>query len=185
VTTIAGNGNYYYSSADGVGTNAAFYGGISYGGISSMFSDNQGNIYFVCGSCIRKMNAQTNVVTLAGNFSQSGYANGPGYLARFSNASGGCFSQGMIFVADAGNNRIRNIAFDPQSQVVSPANLQLNTYPGLQITGTIGRTYQIQTSPDLNVWTTTTTLLLNSSPYLWIDQNPVSGNKFYRAVMLP
>jgi len=187
VTTIAGNGNYYYSSADGVGTNAAFYGGISYGGISSMFSDNQGNIYFVCGSCIRKMNAQTNVVTLAGNFSQyqSGYANGPGYLARFSNASGGCFSQGMIFVADAGNNRIRNIAFDPQSQVVSPASLQLNTYPGLQITGTVGRTYQIQASPNMNTWNPVATLLLTSSPYLWIDQNPVSGNKFYRAVMLP
>src|ERR1035438_3330496 len=187
VTTIAGNGNYYYSSADGVGTNATFYGGISYGGIASMFSDNQGNIYFVCGSCIRKMDAQTNVVTLAGNFSQyqSGYANGPGYLARFSNASGGCFSQGMIFVADAGNNRIRNIAFDPQSQVVSPASLQLNTYPGLQITGTVGSTYQIQTSPNMNAWNPVATLLLTSSPYLWIDQNPVSGNKFYRAVMLP
>jgi hypothetical protein len=180
VTTIAGNGNYY-SSTDGVGTNATF------GGISSMFTDNAGNIYFVCGSCIRKMDAQTNVVTLAGIFYQysSGFANGPGYLARFSNASGGCLSQGMIFVADAGNNRIRNITFNPQSQVVSPASLQLNTYPGLQITGTIGRTYQIQTSPDLIVWTTTTTLLLNSSPYLWIDQNPVSGNKYYRAVMLP
>jgi hypothetical protein len=180
VTTIAGNGNYY-SSTDGVGTNATF------GGISSMFTDNAGNIYFVCGSCIRKMNAQTNVVTMAGIFYQysPGYADGPGNLARFYYASGGCFSQGMIFVADAGNNRIRNITFNPQPQVVAPASLQLNTYPGLQITGTIGRTYQIQTSPDLNVWTTTTTLLLNSSPYLWIDQNPVSGNKFYRAVMLP
>ena len=91
----------------------------------------------------------------------------------------------MIFVADAGNNRIRNIAFDPQSQVVSPASLQLNTYPGLQITGTVGRTYQIQTSPNMNAWNPVATLLLTSSPYLWIDQNPVSGNKFYRAVMLP
>jgi hypothetical protein len=91
----------------------------------------------------------------------------------------------MIFVADTGNNRIRNIAFDPQSQVVSPASLQLNTYPGLQITGTVGRTYQIQTSPNMNAWNTVTTLLLTSSPYFWIDQNPVSGNKFYRAVMLP
>ena len=180
VTTIAGNGNYY-SSTDGVGTNATF------GGISSMFSDNQGNIYFVCGSCIRKMNAQTNVVTMAGIFYQysPGYADGPGNLARFSNASGGCFSQGMIFVADTGNNRIRNIAFNPQSQVVSPASLQLNTYPGLQITGTVGRTYQIQASPNMNTWNPVATLLLTSSPYLWIDQNPVSGNKFYRAVMLP
>jgi hypothetical protein len=181
VTTVAGNGYYYYPIADGVGTNATF------NGVMSMFSDNTGNIYFVCGSCIRKMDAQTNVVTLAGTFNQypPGYANGPGDLARFNNASGGCFSQGMIFVADAGNNRIRNITFNSQSQVAPPASLQLNTYPGLQITGIIGRTYQIQSSPDLNTWTTTATLLLNSSPCLWIDQNPVSGNKYYRAVMLP
>jgi hypothetical protein len=182
VTTVAGSGGYYYSSADGVGTNAAFSGPIG-----SMFSDNQGNLYLVCGSCVRKINAQTSVVTLAGVFSQyqAAYANGPGYLARFFNAAGGCFSQGMIFVADTGNNRIRSIAFNPPSQVVLPANLQLNTYPGLQITGTVGRTYQIQTSPDMNAWSTVTALLLTSSPYLWIDQNPVSGNKFYRAVLLP
>ena len=181
VTTVAGNSYYYYPIEDGVGTNATFTG------VMSMFSDNLGSIYFVCGSCIRRMDAQTNVVTLAGTFSQypPGYVNGPGNLAQFNNASGGCLSQGMVFIADTGNNRIRNIAFNPQPQVTPPANLQLNTYPGLQITGTIGRTYQIQSSPDLNTWTTTATLLLNSSPYLWIDQNPVGGNKYYRAVMLP
>jgi hypothetical protein len=179
VTTIAGNANYYYSNGDGVGTNTTF------NGVMSMFPDNAGNIYFVCGSCVRKMDAQTNVVTLAGIFYQNSYANGPGNLARFNSASGGCFSQGMVFIADTGNNRIRNITFNSQPQVLPPANLQLNTYPGLQINGVIGRTYQIQSSPDLNGWTTTATLLLNSSPYLWIDQNPVSGNKYYRAVMLP
>jgi len=135
------------------------------------------------------MDAKTNVVTLAGVFSPyygnvSGYVNGPGELARFNSASGGCLSQGMIFVADTGNNRIRNITSNPQPQVTPPANLQLNTYPGLQITGSIGRTYQIQTSPDLSNWTTTATVLLNSSPHLWIDQNPVSESKYYRAVML-
>ena len=180
VTTITGSG-YYYSVVDGVGTNATF------SGVTSMFPDNAGNLYFVCGSCVRKMDAQTNVVTLAGVFYQysSGYANGPGNLARFYDASGGCLSQGMIFIADTGNNRIRDITFNPQPQVVSPANLQLNTYPGLQINGVVGRTYQIQSSPDLNNWTTTATLLLNSNPYLWIDQNPISGNKYYRAIMLP
>jgi streptogramin lyase len=181
VTTIAGSASSY-NSADGVGTNAAFNGGIA-----SMFADNQGNVYFVSSTCIRRMNAQTNVVTLAGNFSpySGSYANGPGNLARFNNASGGCFSQGMIFVADTGNNRIRSLAFDPQTQTVSPPNLQLKTYPGVQITGAIGRTYQIQSSPDMKAWNPVTTLLLTASPYLWIDQNPVAGNKFYRAVMLP
>lgn len=183
VTTVAGSSGYYYNSgADGVGTNATFPGGIA-----SMFSDHQGNLYLVCGSCVRKIDAQTNVVTLAGIFSQyqGGFANGPGYLARFASAAGGCLSQGMIFVADTGNNRIRNIAFNPQSQVVPPPSLQLNAYPGLQINGTVGRTYQIQSSPNMSAWNPVATVLLTTSPYLWIDQNPVSGNKFYRAVMLP
>lgn len=178
VTTIAGNGGYY-SQADGTGTNTTF------SGVSSMFTDHAGNLYFVCGTSVRKMDAQTNVTTLAGAFYSSGYGDGPGNVARFNGAAGGCFSQGMIFVADAANNRIRSIASNPQTQVMPPAALQLKTYPGLQISGSIGRTYQIQSSPDMNAWSPVATLLLNSSPYLWIDQAPVSGNKFYRALLLP
>ena len=181
VTTIAGRSAYYYSSIDGVGTNAGF------GSVYSMFSDHAGNLYFACGSCIRRMDAQANVVTLAGDFNDysGGYADGPGNLARFGKATGACLSQGMVFVADYPNNRIRDIAFDPQPQVLAPANLQLNTYPGLQITGAVGRTYQIQTSPDMKSWTTRATLLLTASPTFWVDRNAVSGAKFYRAVMLP
>lgn len=181
VTTVAGRGFAYYSSADGVGTNAAF------SVISSMFSDHAGNLYLVCGSCVRKMDAATSVVTLAGVFDQysNAFANGPGSGARFYNAFGGCLSQGMIFVADSGNNRIRSITFNPQPEVLPPANLRLNTYPGLHITGTVGRSYRIETSPDLKSWTAKTTLLLTASPFLWIDQDPVSHKNFYRAVMLP
>lgn len=180
VTTVAGSGSfYYYTQADGVGTNAIF------NVVNSMFVDDAGNLYLVCGNCVRKMNAQTNVTTLAGSFNQTGFNNGSGNGALFNSATGGCFSHGMVFVADSGNNRIRNISFNAQGQPVAPANLQLNTYPGLQITGAIGRTYQIQSSPDLTNWNGVATVLLNSSPYLWIDQNPIAGNQFYRAVMLP
>ena len=176
VTTIAGKNIY---NLDGVGTNASF------SSISQMCFDNSGNLYLACGGCIRRMDSTTNVVTMAGNFTQTGYTNGTGNLARFSNASGVCLSQGSIFVADSGNNRIRQISFNPQSQIVSNANLGIGTFAGVTITGTVGRTYQIQSSPDLNAWTTRATILLNSSPYLWIDQNPISGNKFYRALLLP
>jgi hypothetical protein len=184
VVTIAGNQSG--TDSDGAGTNASFYL------VSGICADGFGNLYLACfsgtgGESIRKMTAATNVTTLAGNFTQHGYANGIGSLARFNGGGdeGICVSQGIIFLADAFNYRIRQISFNPSSQVVSPANLQLNTYPGLQIIGTVGRTYQIQTSPDLNSWSTKATILLNSSPYIWIDQNPVSGNKFYRAVLLP
>ena len=178
VTTIAGNGSYY-NSADGVGTNATF------NVINSLAFDHAGNLYMVCGSCVRKMDAQTKVTTLAGAFYQTGYNDGPGNTALFSSAGGGCFSQDMVFVADSGNNRIRNLTFNASGQPVVPANLQLNTYPGVQIIGSIGRTYQIQSSSDMTTWSTVATVLLNSSPYLWIDRNPIAGNKFYRAVMLP
>jgi len=176
VVTIAGlhSGNF-----DGSGTNTGF------NTISAMCADNSGNIYLACGTSIRKMDAATNVVTMAGSFTQNSYTNGAANLARFSTASGVCLSQGSIFVADSGNQRIRQITFNPQPQVVSGANLSIGTFAGLTITGVVGRTYQIQASPDLSAWNTVATALLTSSPYLWIDQNPVSGNKFYRAVLLP
>jgi hypothetical protein len=182
VTTVAGNGNGY-SPLDGVGTNASF------SGVNSMFFDHAGNLYLACGSCVRKMDTQANVDTLAGIFSSyyasPSYQDGPGNIARFNSANGGCFSQGMVFVADGGNNRIRNITFNAAVQPVAPANLQLNTYPGMQFTGTVGRLYQIQSSPDLTNWTTVASVLLSASPYLWIDQNPVAGNKFYRVALSP
>jgi hypothetical protein len=181
VTTVAGNGGYYYSLVDGNGTNAVI------NQVGSMFCDHANNLYLMCGNYVRKMDAGANVDSLAGNFNaySSGYGDGPGSQARFNSANAGCFSQGMIFVADAGNNRIRNITFNAAPQTVAPANLQLNTYPGLQITGTIGRLYQIQSSPDLTNWTAAATVLLTASPYLWIDQNPMAGKKFYRAVLQP
>jgi sugar lactone lactonase YvrE len=183
VVTIAGHqGN---SSSDGIGTNASFYGA------SSICADGFGNIYLASfsvtgGSSIRKITAATNVTTLAESFTQHGYTNGAGNLARFDNGGEGiCVSQGTIFVADFSNERTRQITFNPQPQIVSGANLSIGTFAGLTITGVVGRTYQIQTSPDLNSWSTRATILLNSSPYIWIDQNPVNGNKFYRALLLP
>lgn len=184
VVTIAGRLGIATVS-DGVGTGGTF------GGITSLCADTSGNIYIASfltssfGSSIRRMDASTNATTIAGSFTQTGDSNGQGNIARFGDATGVCVSQGRLFVADSGNNLIRQIASNPTSQPVSPANLQLSTYPGLQIIGTVGRTYQIQSSPDMIMWSTGATLLLTSSPYLWIDQNPVGGIKFYRAFLLP
>jgi hypothetical protein len=177
VATIAGNG--FATDADGAGLNAQFRN------INSMCVDDLGNVIMACGSSIRKMSAATNVATMAGSFSQNSYANGAGALARFNGASGVCLSQGMVFVADSGNQRIRQISFNPQPVLVSPPNLGIASYAGLTIAGLVGRTYQIQTSPDMTNWTIRATLLLTSSPYFWIDQNSESGSKFYRALLLP
>jgi hypothetical protein len=182
VTTITGAGiNFSTPGVDGIGTNATF----NINSINQMCVDDSGNVYFACGICVRKMNAQTNVVTMAGSFTQTGYTNGAGNLARFNGADGICITGGTIYVADSGNERIRDITFNPQPQVVTGANLGIGTFAGVTITGIVGRTYQIQSSPNMNTWTIQATVLLTSSPYLWIDQNPTAGNKFYRALLMP
>ena len=89
---------------------------------------------------------------MAGSFTQTGYTNGAGNLTRFNGAGGVCISGGTIYVADASNERIRSITNNPQTQVVSGANLGIGTFAGVTITGTVGRTYQVQSSPDLNAW---------------------------------
>lgn len=174
VETITGGSS---SSADG--TNPSF------SSVFGMSVDSLGNLILACELSVRKMSVSTNSVTMAGSFTQSGYTNGTGNLARFYGARGVCVAQGTVFVADRFNHRIRTITFNPSPQPVLPANLQLSTFAGLQIVGTVGRTYRVESSPDTTNWTTQATLLLTSSPYLWIDQNPVSGNKFYRAWLLP
>jgi hypothetical protein len=177
VTTIAGNGAS--ANVDGVGTAASF------GFIAAMEADNYGNVFLACSSCIRKIDASTNVWTVAGSFSQSSYANGAGALARFNGADGLCLSQGMIFVADSANERIRSISFNPVPAPVTGPNLGIATYAGITITGLVGRTYQIQASTNMTNWNTVETLLLTSSPYLWFDTNSVAGSKFYRAFLMP
>lgn len=155
--------------------------------------DNNGNIAGVGGSSsvsfVFKLTVTTNIVLFAGTPTYSGaggaYTNGPGNLARFNTPSWACLSQGMIFVADRDNHRIRQISFNPQPQIVPGANLGVGNYIGITISGVVGRTYQIQASPDMNSWSAKASILLTSSPYLWIDQNPISSNKFYRALLLP
>jgi hypothetical protein len=177
VTTIAGNGGG--ENVDGVGTSASF------NTVAAMASDNYGNVFLASGSCVRKIDASTNVWMVAGSFTQSSYANGAGAIARFSGASGLCLSQGMIFVADSANQRIRSISFNPAAQLVTAPNLGIATYAGITITGLVGRTYQIESSPDMTNWLTVTTLLLTSSPYLWFDTSAIGGNRFYRAFLTP
>ncbi len=177
VTTIAGDGAA--SDVDGQGTGARF------SLIHAMTVDHNGNVIMACGSSVRKMSASTNVTTIAGSFSQYSYANGVGALARFNGATGIWLSQGMMFVADSNNQRIRQITFNPTEQPVSPPNLSLRMLPGLSISGLVGRTYRVESSTNASTWRTEATLLLTSSPYQWIDQNSLGQRKFYRAFLLP
>jgi hypothetical protein len=178
VTTIAGNTSAF-QDADGVGLSAAF------SIVLDMRADGAGNLLLACGTSVRKVTAMTNVLTIAGSFNEAGYTNGPGSLARFRNAAGICMSQGKIFVADSGDHRIRQITFNATTQPVPGADLSLNMYPGLQINGIVGRSYRVESSTNMSYWVPEETILLTSSPYLWIDRMDGSQRKFYRALLLP
>jgi hypothetical protein len=186
VTTIAGEYQNSYGDIDGASTNSAF------NSIYQMSYDNSGNLYLACGTCIRKITPTMNVVTMAGSFTQTGYTNGAGNLARFNSSFGDsvpgdgvCMVGGAIYIADSGNERIRKISFNPQAQNVASCNLSIGTFAGITVTGIIGRTYQIQSSPDMNTWTTQATVVLTTSPYVWIDPTEAVGSRYYRAFLLP
>jgi hypothetical protein len=177
VETIAGLGG---GVKDGAGMlNIGFSNG------RSMCSDGGGNIFLVCDTSIRKLSPTTNSSTIAGSFSQAGYANGPGSSSRFNGATGICIYGGTIFIADQLNQRIRSIISNPVEQQVANADLELETYPGLRISGVVGRSYRIESSHNMATWITETTVLLTRTPFLWFDESPIDGKKFYRAVLLP
>ena len=115
VVTVAGH-YAANSNIDGVGTNAAF--GLY--GIHAMCFDDSGNLLLASGNCIREISPTTNVVTMAGSFTQTGYANGAGNVGLFNGASGVCVLQGTTYVADSSNQRIRSITNNPTTQPGSP-----------------------------------------------------------------
>lgn len=103
VTTFAGSG--VPSSIDGHGTSATFYGP------ASAATDAAGNIYVIelLGAVVRKITPAGDVTTLAGS-GTSGFADGTGAAASFSQAYGiATDTTGNVYVADGGNNRIRKI----------------------------------------------------------------------------
>ena len=66
----------------------------------------------------------------------------------------------------------------------SPADLSIAQYAGVSISGSIGCTYEIDYTTNLNnpTWIPLTTNILSSNPFLFIDTNAISGTRFYRAV---
>ncbi|MBU6158485.1 MAG: putative Ig domain-containing protein [Bacteroidetes bacterium] len=102
VTTLAGSGTP--SFVNGTGVNAGFYYP------SNLAVDTSNNVYVSDNQCIRKISPTGVVTTLAGSGS-SGFADGTGTAATFSNPLGLALDKnGNVYVADRENQRIRRVS---------------------------------------------------------------------------
>jgi sugar lactone lactonase YvrE len=122
VSTVAGSG--VPGSADGIGTAAQFLAP------DALAIDSAGNIYVAetTGCVIRKITQPgNNVTTLAGTSGTCAFADGQGAAASFNGPSGiAVDAADNLFVADAGNARIR---------MITPTGV-VTTFAGSAATGT-------------------------------------------------
>ena len=126
ITTIAGNGTQGYSGDGGPATSANLKGP------SDVIIDNNLNIFIADAGnhCIRKINPAGIISTIAGNgthgFSGDG---GPATAALFYTINSIVFDKGgNLYVADAGNLRIRKI--NTSGIVTTIAGIGINTWSG-------------------------------------------------------
>jgi hypothetical protein len=128
------------------------------------------------------MSVTTNVTTLAGSFTQSGFTDQcAGNLARFSGANGVCVAQGAVFVADSGNQRIRQITFNPAPQPQA-AGVRTNQF-GFTITGTSGLVVVVEacTNPANAIWSPVGTNTLTAGSSYFSDPRWTNyTRRFYR-----
>jgi len=106
ITTVAGNGTSGYTGDGGPATDAGIG---TYGGI---IIDAQGTLYIAGGAAVRKVDAVTGIITtVAGNgtFSYGGDG-GPATAAGLNEVRSAIFDDsGNLYIADAGNGRIRKV----------------------------------------------------------------------------
>src|SRR3954452_25283897 len=109
ITTVAGNGVYGFSGDEGPATSA------SLSGANGVAVDGSGNIYIADSNRIRKVSADTGVITtVAGNGSygfsgDEGPATGASLFYVIGVAVDG---GGNLYIAASGNNRIRKVSAD-------------------------------------------------------------------------
>lgn len=200
VTTLAGH--FFtpfltgFNDSSGNGARFSTLTPISpFGGPCGVAVDSSGNVFVtdqggapldVNGHTIRKITPGGSVTTVAGAVGTPGSADGDGVVARFNSPAGVAVNgSGRLYVADTLNHTIRI-----QCEC-KPAGVKIDMYAGLTIMGSIGCRYRVDyttlldANPNLTVWTMLTTVTLTSSPFLYVDSSPASGNRFYRTVMLP
>ena len=108
IYTYAGSGSSGYTGDGGPATNATFQNAIG------ICSDYSGNIYIadIGSQCIRKIDATTRIIKTVAGTGIVGYSGDgiPATNSQLNSPEGiGCDAAGNLFIADAGNNRIRRV----------------------------------------------------------------------------
>ena len=124
VTTLAGSGKPGF--ANGKGADAAFnFSGQNWYRSAGIVVDNQLNVYVADpgNHCIRKIDPEGNVSTLAGNPALAGYTDGKGTAANFSIPYDLAIdNSGNLYCVDPGNWDIRMISPDGQAKTLGFAS---------------------------------------------------------------
>ena len=104
VTTLAGSGSAAFANGMGLAASFDHPTGVAVDSYGTVFVSDTRNIL------IRKISSSGSVTTVAGSGSQ-GFADGMGLAASFNNPTGVAVDKnGMVFVADYKNHRIRKIS---------------------------------------------------------------------------
>ena len=154
---------------------------------ASLATDTIGNTYFSDTYTVTKISPEGVSSHFAGRLNSPDDVDGPAQLAAFSGIRAlSADSKGDIFVADAGNNKIKVVTQGLEIQV-EPANLAIGNFAGITLTGIVGRYYRLEAAATPGAsWESVGKLQLPSSPFLWIDTGSTNLEKrFYRAILLP
>ena len=125
VSTYAGSGTAGY--LDGPAATAQFNSPIS------VAVDARGDVYVTerAGNRLRRIEAATGLVSTVAGTGMAGYLDGPALSAQLSNPVGLAIQGGSLYVADAGNHRIRRISGLPLTARAAgtAAGLRLEAFP--------------------------------------------------------
>ena len=132
ITTFAGNGTYGYNGDDTYADSAEFRGPVC------IATDGHGSVYIsdVYNQRLRKVSAIGIITTYAGDGTE-GYLgdNGPATEAELRAPVGVAVDgSGTVYIADAGNNRIRRIGWPLGVPILSASSQSIIIYPDPAIT---------------------------------------------------
>lgn len=179
VTTVAGQAGSA-SWADGSASGARFWNP------AGLALDATGELYVAdsLNHAIRKITANSTVITVSGRGRVAGSADGANGSGRFFNPYGLAFDpKGQLMVSDSYNQSLRQVLVP---FTVSVAASGSDTAKLVHWQGVIGRSYQVQFTDDLQngTWQNLGVAVTAGQTALSQADNSPAANRFYRVILI-